>query len=233
MANVWRRAMLYLGLGPDDEYDDYDQTADRTVAPVAPVAPVVTARPAVATAREAPAPRQARPVVASSPRPATQPGTSAVRPAPREAPAPPAPVAAVPDPPVVRAAKPPPPPAAPTAPPGAAAPDAPAAPAKRGSVVRPVPAPATAKPHLVAPSSFNEAQEVADRFKAGQPVVLDLQRAERDLSRRLVDFSSGLCYGQDGQMERVANQVYLITPANVEVTAEERRRLHERGLHDA
>ena len=108
-----------------------------------------------------------------------------------------------------------------------------AEPAKARSVVRPVPAPATAKPHVVTPTSFNHAQEVADRFKANQPVIVNLQGVDRDLSRRLIDFASGLCYGLNGQMEKVSNQVYLIAPANVEVSAEERRRLRERGLHDA
>lgn len=99
----------------------------------------------------------------------------------------------------------------------------------RGQVVRPIAPTPNAKPHLVAPESFNEAQEVADKFKAGQPVIMNLQVADRDLARRLIDFSSGLCYGVGGQMERVSNQVYLLTPANVEVSQEERRRLHERG----
>lgn len=99
----------------------------------------------------------------------------------------------------------------------------------RGQVVRPIAPTPNAKPHIVAPESFNEAQEVADKFKAGQPVIMNLQGADRDLSRRLIDFASGLCYGIGGQMERVSNQVYLLTPANVEVSQEERRRLHDRG----
>ena len=104
---------------------------------------------------------------------------------------------------------------------------------KPRTVVRPVPAASNAKPHLVAPTSFNQAQDVADKFKGSQPVILNLQAVDRDLSRRLIDFSSGLCYGLGGQMEKVAHQVYLLTPSNVEVSVEERRRLSERGLHDA
>ncbi len=91
----------------------------------------------------------------------------------------------------------------------------------------PAPVPGGAKPHTIAPTSFLEAQEVADRYMAGTPVILNLQGVERDLSRRLVDFASGLCYGLRGQMERVTNQVYLLTPSDVEVSAEDRRRLHE------
>ncbi|NLD75791.1 MAG: cell division protein SepF [Acidimicrobiales bacterium] len=99
----------------------------------------------------------------------------------------------------------------------------------RPQVVRPVPMTANAKPHVVVPASFNQAQDVADKFKSNQPVVMNLQAADRELSRRLIDFASGLCYGLGGQMERLVNQVYLLTPSNVDVSADERRRLEERG----
>ena len=82
---------------------------------------------------------------------------------------------------------------------------------------------------VVSPSSFAAAQEVADKFKANRPVIMNLQGVDRDLRRRLIDFASGLCYGLGGQMERLVNQVYLLTPGNVEVSADERRRLEERG----
>ncbi len=75
------------------------------------------------------------------------------------------------------------------------------------------------------PGSFNDVQEMADRFKAGQPVIVNLQGVESDLSRRIIDFASGVCYGVGGEMEKVANQVYLLTPTNVEVSAEDRRLL--------
>lgn len=97
-------------------------------------------------------------------------------------------------------------------------------------VVRPVPIAANAKPHALSPVSFEDAQELADKFKGNQPVIMNLQNADRDLARRLIDFASGLCYGVGGQMEKVANSVYLLTPSNVEVSAEERRRLQEHGF---
>jgi cell division inhibitor SepF len=65
---------------------------------------------------------------------------------------------------------------------------------------------------------------VADAFKDQTPVIVNMQSAERDLARRLIDFSSGLCYGLGGQMERVAESVYLLTPTDVEVDDEERHR---------
>jgi len=76
------------------------------------------------------------------------------------------------------------------------------------------------KPHAVSPDAFNDAQEIVDRFKSGQPVIVNLQAVDRDLRRRLVDFSSGLCYAIGGKMDRVADQVYLLTPAEVEVAKE-------------
>jgi cell division inhibitor SepF len=99
---------------------------------------------------------------------------------------------------------------------------------RQPSAVRTVPA-AQAKPYTVRPRRFDQAQEVADKFKEGQPVIVNLQDVERDLSRRLIDFSSGLCYGLGGTMDKVANGVYLLTPANVQVSAEDRRLLGERG----
>jgi cell division inhibitor SepF len=98
----------------------------------------------------------------------------------------------------------------------------------RSSVVRPLPKAAAAKPHTIAPSSFNAAQEVGDRFKQNQPVILNLFGLDRDLSRRLIDFASGVCYALGGQMEKITNGVYLLIPANVEVSPEDRRRLSER-----
>ena len=86
------------------------------------------------------------------------------------------------------------------------------------SVVRPMaPTPPPSKPQKVTPTSFNDAQEIADIFKRGQPVIVNLEGADRDLRRRLIDFTSGVCYGLTGSMERVAGDVYLITPADVEV----------------
>jgi len=92
-----------------------------------------------------------------------------------------------------------------------------------------VPSPATAQVHLVLPRSFNDAQQIADRFKHGVPVIVNLQNADQELSKRLVDFASGLTYALNGSMQRVADRVFLLTPHNVEVSAEERARVLERG----
>jgi len=71
------------------------------------------------------------------------------------------------------------------------------------------------EPHAVRPRRFDEAQEVADKFKEGLPVIMNLESAERDVARRLIDFASGLCYGLDGTMEKVATGVYLLKPPAV------------------
>jgi cell division inhibitor SepF len=85
------------------------------------------------------------------------------------------------------------------------------------------------KVHLVLPRSFNDAQQIADRFKDGVPVILNLQQSDQELSKRLIDFASGLTYALDGGMQRIADKVFLLTPRNVEVSAEERARMIERG----
>jgi cell division inhibitor SepF len=84
--------------------------------------------------------------------------------------------------------------------------------------------------HLVIPKSFNDAQQIADKFKDAIPVILNLQSSDTDLSKRLIDFASGLTYALDGGMQRIADKVFLLTPRNVEVSAEERARLIEKGF---
>ena len=84
--------------------------------------------------------------------------------------------------------------------------------------------------HLVIPKSFNDAQDIADKFKDSIPVIVNLQGIDRDLSKRLVDFASGLTYALDGGMQQIADKVFLLTPRNVEVSAEERARLIEKGF---
>src|ERR1700759_971901 len=83
--------------------------------------------------------------------------------------------------------------------------------------------------HLVVPKSFNDAQQIADKFKDSIPVILNLQSSETDLSKRLIDFASGLTYALDGGMQRIADKVFMLTPRNVEISAEERARLIEKG----
>jgi cell division inhibitor SepF len=191
---MWRKAMVYLGLGDDAEYDeygtDYDEEPERAPQPT----------------RERP-PARTQPPASMSSYPDEPSGIGSVRPIstrgadPRDASDIGQTVASS----SVGQVRP------------------------RPQVVRPMPVMPNAKPFVMMPTSFNQAQDVADKYKGSQPVIMNLQGADRDLSRRLIDFASGLCYGLGGQMERVANQVYLLTPTNVEVSQEERRRLHERG----
>jgi len=165
--SMLRKAMHYLGLAPDDEYDEeyYDDPASAAASTGRGYVPPEPPEPLHAAVR--PLPRGPEPLSGQMP--------------------------------AVRAT----------------------------GVVRPLAAQGSAKPYAMSPTSFNEAQSVADKFMAGIPVIMNLQGLERDLSRRLVDFASGLCYGLRGSMERVTNQVYLLTPSNVEVSAEEKRRLRE------
>ena len=112
--------------------------------------------------------------------------------------------------------------------------DEPAAPpSPRPSVVRTIGPTTAARVHVVEPQSFNDAQEVGDRLKANQPVILNLQGISRELQRRLIDFSSGLAYAVGGQMQKVNDQVFLLKPSDVEVSQEEKERLQARGLYQA
>lgn len=188
--SLWKRTMDYLGLGPDDAYDDYDVHDE----------PEPEHRPP--RARREPDPRGAEgwepdhdPAVRTvSPRPsfpsrdfdpASNRRSSAggangrsdesgvhVRPAP--------------------------PPSSPASSSGASLQTA-----SGGSM----------EPHTVRPRRFDQAQEVADKFKEGQPVIMNLEGTDRSIARRLIDFASGICYALDGSMEKVATGVYLLKPS--------------------
>jgi cell division inhibitor SepF len=84
--------------------------------------------------------------------------------------------------------------------------------------------------HVVTPRSFNDAQQVADEFKRSKPVIINLQSTDRELSKRLIDFSSGMTYALGGGMQRISQGIFLLTPADVEVSAEEKARLLEGGF---
>jgi cell division inhibitor SepF len=84
--------------------------------------------------------------------------------------------------------------------------------------------------HVVTPRSFNDAQQVADEFKRSKPVIINLQQTDRELSKRLIDFSSGMTYALGGGMQRISQGIFLLTPENVEVSAEEKARLLEGGF---
>jgi cell division inhibitor SepF len=102
------------------------------------------------------------------------------------------------------------------------------------SIVRTIPAsrPMSSTIHRAEPKRFNEARELGERFKEGVPVIMNLQGTEDSIARRLVDFASGLVFGLSGKIELVASRVYLLTPQDIEVSAEERERLREGGFYN-
>ena len=118
---------------------------------------------------------------------------------------------------------------------------APAAPANPGlktarpasPSVRPLNPGESTKVQVVAPVRFGDAKEIADCLKANRPVIVNLQVADRDLQRRMIDFCSGVTYALSGEMEKVADEVFLLAPTNVKVSDEERQRLQERGFGNA
>lgn len=101
------------------------------------------------------------------------------------------------------------------------------------AIIRTIPkTPSAGAIHRAEPKRFNEARELGERFKDGVPVIMNLQGTEDSIARRLVDFASGLVFAQNGKIELVAQRVYLLTPADVEVSAEERERIKEGGFYN-
>ena len=184
--SIWKRAMDYLGLGPDDAYDDYD-------LPPEPEPRVARGggggrqprydEPAVRSSRQMPE-YEPEAVVRTVPTRPTFPSRDSEPVARRPLPANddssvhPRPIN----------------------------PTRSSAPARGGQAV-------SSDPHTVRPRRFDSAQEIADKFKEGQQVIMNLEATEREVSRRLIDFASGLCYGLNGSMEKVATGVYLLKPA--------------------
>jgi cell division inhibitor SepF len=84
--------------------------------------------------------------------------------------------------------------------------------------------------HVTNPTTFNDVEEVGERFRGGIPVIMNLAGASESVAKRMLDFASGLIFGLDGRIERVGDRVFLLTPAGLDVSTEERRRLSERGF---
>jgi cell division inhibitor SepF len=195
--SIFKRAMDYLGLGPDDAYDDYDLDPvedDRQGRPPRSTGyeQASVTRPPRPSSRQQgyeDQPSQAQPVQPQRTMPSRD-----------MEPVPSRPRAAPPD-------------------------DSNVAPrpVRQGSTVRVAPAP-PGEPYTVRPRQFNQAQEVADKFKEGLPVIMNLESSDRETSRRLIDFASGLCYGLNGSMEKVATGVYLLKPAALRAPAQSAQR---------
>jgi cell division inhibitor SepF len=80
------------------------------------------------------------------------------------------------------------------------------------------------------PRTYNEARTIGEHFRDGTPVIMNLTEMVDSDAKRLVDFAAGLIFGLHGSIERVTNKVFLLSPANVEVTAEDKARIAERGF---
>jgi cell division inhibitor SepF len=85
------------------------------------------------------------------------------------------------------------------------------------------------KIHTIEPRSYAEAQSIADKFKAGQPVIVNLLGTDAELCKKLLDFAAGLTYGLDGSIQKVSDKVYMLSPRNVDVSVGDRA--HSRGAH--
>lgn len=86
------------------------------------------------------------------------------------------------------------------------------------------------KMQIVEPRAFGEAQAIADKFKAGIPVIMNLTMTDAEVARKLLDFASGLTYGLNGGLQKVSDKVFMLTPANVDVSDAQRAAMRDRGL---
>lgn len=83
---------------------------------------------------------------------------------------------------------------------------------------------------VMEPSSFEEAQNIADQLKSRRPVIVNLENAEKVLAKRIVDFISGTTYALNGNMQKVGNGIFLFVPTNVDISGEMRDELKDKGL---
>lgn len=83
---------------------------------------------------------------------------------------------------------------------------------------------------IIEPHEFEEVQVIGENFKDDTPIIVNLQKTNSDLSKRIIDFCSGITFALEGSIMKVADKVFLITPYNVEVTSEEKEILKEKGL---
>jgi cell division inhibitor SepF len=94
----------------------------------------------------------------------------------------------------------------------------------------PEPAPELYRITTLHPRNYNEARTIGEQFREGTPVIMNLTEMSDGDAKRLVDFSAGLIFGLRGSIERVTNKVFLLSPANVHVTAEDKARIVEGGF---
>jgi cell division inhibitor SepF len=80
------------------------------------------------------------------------------------------------------------------------------------------------------PRTYNEARTIGEHFREGTPVIMNLTEMVDSDAKRLVDFAAGLIFGLRGSIDKVTNKVFLLSPANVEVTAEDKARIAERDF---
>jgi len=83
---------------------------------------------------------------------------------------------------------------------------------------------------VLEPTSFDEAQSIADQLRNRRPVIVNLENADRNLAKRVVDFISGATYALGGNMQKVGNGIFLFVPNNVDISGEMREELKNKGL---
>lgn len=84
---------------------------------------------------------------------------------------------------------------------------------------------------IIKPEKYEDAQEICDQIKVRKPVVVNLEKIEYPLAQRIMDFLSGTCYSLDGTIQRVANNIFIIAPENVDVSGDFKEELKTKGIN--
>ncbi len=101
----------------------------------------------------------------------------------------------------------------------------------KASAPPPAPEKGKMKLHLVNPSEFGEAAEIADSLKSRQAVLMNLEMADDVTARRMIDFLSGVAYALGGKIMRVSGQAYIVTPTNVDLVGDAVSDFESAGLY--
>ena len=103
-------------------------------------------------------------------------------------------------------------------------------PNRKSAQVLSIHAPKQMKVVVLEPKSFDDSQHIADQLKNRRPVIVNLENAERNLAKRIVDFVSGATYALNGNMQKVGNGIFLFVPNNVDISGEMKEEMRDKGI---
>lgn len=83
---------------------------------------------------------------------------------------------------------------------------------------------------VLQPTAYDEAQTICDHIKSKRPVILNLEKMERGVAQRIMDFVSGSCYTLNGNIQRITNNIFILAPENIDIAGDFREELKSNGI---